>query len=262
MRFAKGSISISDEHDVPLLLLVRNSQYISQAQLMTLAGYGMSQASAGNFRWRMSRLVRGGYVEVLDQRVSGSRVYTITHLGLERLELIGHQLLSVHSLMPNIHHPLRMMHALDLADMRISLTASANITKWETDVEVCSENMRTGEKYVKDYDAAAHVAIDGAVLVCAIEYERMPKSASRYARIGRTLRDERLVDTIIYVVGEVEHVPVVSERLAGVHRCILFTPVSAFRKAGLNAYALRSATEGAPIKNFLRCIAARPASAA
>jgi hypothetical protein len=229
---------------------------------MTLTGYDMTKASTGNFRWRMSRLIRGGYVEVLDQRVKGWRVYTITHFGLERLELMGHRLLSVHSLMPDINHPLRIMHALDMADLRISLTTSANITKWVTDVEVCSENMRTGEKYVKDYDAVVHVSIDGVVLVCAVEYERMPKSASRYAQIGQTLRNERQVDAIIYVVGEVEHVPVVSERLTGVHRCILFTSVSAFRKAGLNAYALRSATEGAPIKNFLRRIAARPASAA
>ena len=255
MRYAKGSISISEEHDIPLLLLIRNSQYISQKQLMAVAGYAGSHSLDVNFRWRLNRLIRQGYVEVANQTVSGGRVYAITHLGLKQLEMMGHGLLSLHSQMKDIHRPLRMTHALELAEMRVSVTLSAKVVNWATDIEVCSENMRTGEKYAKDYDALVQVSIDKVVLVCAIEYERLPKSAARYGAIARTLRAERQVDAIIYVIREVGNVPMVCDQLAGIHYCILFTSGPAFQKAGLNAYALRSATEGAPIARFLRCVA-------
>lgn len=255
MRYAKGSVALSEDRDIPLLLLIRNSQYISQKQLMTLAGYGGSHSQDVNFRWRLNRLIREKYVEVINQTVSAGKVCTITHLGLKQLERMGYGLLSLHSQMRDIHHPQRMSHALELAEMRIGLARTAKAVKWATDVEVCSENMRTGEKYAKDYDAVVQVEIDEAVLVCAIEYERIPKAVPRYAAIARMLRAERQVDAILYVVHEVGNVSLVCDQLAGVHYCILFTSEAAFRKSALNAYALRSATEGAPIMRFLRCVA-------
>ena len=82
MRYRKGSIVISEAFDIPLLLLIRNSGYITHEQLIALSGYDKSQSSVCNFLWRIRRLLAGGFVGLFDRRIEGHKVYSITRKGL------------------------------------------------------------------------------------------------------------------------------------------------------------------------------------
>ena len=196
MRYRKGSVIINDAKDVPLLLLVRNSGYIKHEQLLFLAGYDKSKASLTSFCWRVRRLISSGFISLAGGRVGGDKVYAITRKGLEKLEIFGHTLLSVHSEAQTINQPSRMMHSLGLNEIRLTFQRNRMLNSWLCDLEVCSENLLTGDKYAKDYDALAVLNIGGRQLHCAIEYERSTKSHARYEEIRRSISDERLVDAI------------------------------------------------------------------
>ena len=97
MRYRKGSIAISGEFDIPLLLLIRNSGYITHQQLIALSGHDQSASKYSTFLWRIGRLLAGGYVTLLDRCIEGHKVYSITHTGLIELESFGHSLASLNS---------------------------------------------------------------------------------------------------------------------------------------------------------------------
>ena len=58
---------------------------------------------------------------LLDQRFEGNKICAITRKGLEQLEFFGHTLASLNPEMPNIHHPAKMLHCLELNDIRLTL---------------------------------------------------------------------------------------------------------------------------------------------
>ena len=80
MRYAKNSLVINRERDIPLLLQVRNSRFISHQQLFEFMQYhqGIDQ-SRSSFNWRTRRLLGSGYLSVCECRCgAGSPVYRIT----------------------------------------------------------------------------------------------------------------------------------------------------------------------------------------
>src|SRR5258708_23525153 len=60
MRYAKGGLVISAERDIPLLLQVRNSRFVSHAQLFEFMRFGGVDRSRNSFNWRVKRLVQYG----------------------------------------------------------------------------------------------------------------------------------------------------------------------------------------------------------
>ena len=251
MRYRKGSIVISETHDLPLLLLVRNAGYITHEQLIVLSGYDKSQSSVCNFLWRIRRLLAGGFVALVNQRIEGHKVYSITRKGLAELESFGHMLYSLNPETTSIGQPSKMMHCLELNEIRLTLSRYQLLDSWLSDVEVCSENLLTEDKYVKDYDALAVLRIGARQLHCAIEYERTTKSLARYAEIRQALSQERTLDAILYIIREVERLFRVAEQLAGVHPGILFVTASAFLRFGPDAYAMRSQSVGGSLEELL-----------
>jgi hypothetical protein len=251
MRYRKGSVIINEAQDVPLLLLVRNSGYIKHEQLLFLAGYDKSKASLTSFCWRVRRLISGGFVSLAGERVEGDKVYAITRKGLEKLETIGHTLLSLHSEAQTINQPARMMHSLGLNEIRLTFQRNRMLHSWLSDLEVCSENLLTGEKYAKDYDALAVLNIGGRQLQCAIEYERSTKSHARYEEIRRSISDEKLIDAILYIVCQPERLFLVADHLAGAHTGILFVTDSAFLRFGPDAYSVKTASAGGVLEELL-----------
>jgi hypothetical protein len=251
MRYRKGSIVISEAHDVPLLLLVRNAGYITHEQLIALSGYDKSQSSVCNFLWRIRRLLAGGFVALLHQRIEGHKVYSITRKGLAELESFGHMLYSLNPETTSIGQPSKMTHCLELNETRLTLERHRLLDSWLSDIEVCSENLLTEDKYVKDYDALAVLRVGDRQLHCAIEYERTTKSLARYSEIRQALSQERTLDAILYIVREVERLFLVAEQLAGAHPGILFVTASAFLRFGPDAYAIRSQSVGGTLEELL-----------
>src|SRR5258708_4529867 len=60
MRYAKGTHSISASRDIPLLVHVRNSKFITHQQLFELAQLAACDHSRERFNWRVKRLVHAG----------------------------------------------------------------------------------------------------------------------------------------------------------------------------------------------------------
>ncbi len=232
MRYRKGSIVISEAFDIPLLLLIRNSGYINHEQLIALSGYDKSQSSVCNFLWRIRRLLAGGFVGLFDRRIEGHKVYSITRKGLAELESFGHMVYSLNPETTSIGQPSKMTHCLELNEIRLTLLRYGLLDSWLSDIEVCSENLLTENRYVKDYDALAMLRVGDRRLHCAIEYERTTKSLARYAEIRQALSQERTLDAILYIVREAERLFLVAEQLAGAHPEILFVTASAFSRFG------------------------------
>ena len=134
----------------------------------------------------------------------------------------AYTLLSLHSEAQTISYPAKMMHCLVLNDIRLTFLRNHMLDSWHSDVEVCSENLLAGDKYVKDYDALAVLRVRERRLHCAIEYERSTKSHARYEEIRRAISQERMIDAILYIVCEPERLLLVADHLAGAHPGILF----------------------------------------
>ena len=255
MRYRKGSIVISEAFDIPLLLLIRNSGYITHEQLIALSGYDKSQSAVCNFLWRIRRLLVGGFVALLHQRIEGHKVYSITRKGLAELESFGHMLYSLNPETPSIGQPSKMMHCLELNEIRLALKRHRLLDSWLSDIEVCSENLLTEDKYVKDYDALAVLRVGDWQLHCAIEYERTTKSLARYAEIRQALSREQTLDAILYVVRDAKGLLAIARHLGGAFPRILFVTSAAIRRMGLEAYAMRTLSHGGPLSTLLAQVA-------
>jgi len=255
MRYRKGSIAISGEFDIPLLLLIRNSGYITHQQLIALSGHDQSASKYSTFLWRIGRLLAGGFVTLHDRRIEGRKVYSVTHTGLIELESFGHSLASLNSQTQVICHPSKMMHCLELNAVRLAMLRHGIAEEWLNDVEVCAENLMADDQYVKDYDAIAVVNVGGRSLTCAVEYERSNKSVARYSEIRSILSDEYKVDTILYVLRDAKGLVAIARHLACAHPRILFVTAAALRRMGRQAYAVRTLSQGGPLSAMLEQVA-------
>src|SRR5262245_9164676 len=63
MGFAKGSISLSPTKDVPLLLQVLHSQFITHDQLRDFMSLGSHELNGHSFNWRVHRLVENRFLD-------------------------------------------------------------------------------------------------------------------------------------------------------------------------------------------------------
>ncbi len=260
MRYAKGSIAVSETLDFPLLLLVRNARYISFRQLRILLQYGDSSHAHDRLRWRLERLVRAGYIRLLDQRVQGDKIYSIAQKGVSHLEMMGHGVLSFLSRRRRLLDPALMMHALGLTDLRVTMREIGILRLWKTDVEVSSENIATGDRYAKDYDAVATLMIHGTVQQYAIEYERSTKAFARYRELRSILSEEQALTGILYFILGAERFVTVVEQLEGAHPRLIFCNSSEFLSHHLNAQCLRISTE--PLTTLGRALGIRTAASA
>ena len=255
MRYRKGSIAISGEFDIPLLLLIRNSGYITHQQLIALSGHDQTASKYSTFLWRIGRLLAGGFVTLLGRRIEGHKVYSITHTGLLELESFGHSLASLNYRTQVICHPSKMMHCLELNALRLAMLRHGIAEMWLTDVEVCAENLMADDQYVKDYDAIAVIKIGDRSLTCAIEYERSNKSFARYSEIRSVLSDEHRVDLILYILRDAKGLIAIARHLAGAHPRILFVTSAALRRTGYQAYAVRTLSHGGQLSSLLGQVA-------
>jgi hypothetical protein len=193
-------VQLSMERDLPLLLAVRNSTFVSHDQLLQfMTGAGLEH-DRRCFNWRVRRFIKGAHV-----RKTGpiapykGAVYAITRLGLGVLESYGEGLVSVSSDSRNLPSILQAPHFLELNEIYLALERTKRLKHWKSERELISLNYVIGTPLAKDYDAIAEIEINGDSLRVAIEYERTLKSAERYKQIQRTIRDEGHVDMVLYV---------------------------------------------------------------
>ena len=201
MRYAKGTLVITADGDIPLLRQVRNCRFVSRRQLFELLEHEAGQLSRSTYFSRLKRLIHAEHIRVLSGTGwRGSAIYSIAPAGLMELESRGEFSIALHSGTRHMPHPLHVYHALELNEIRLALLRSSLLAGWQSDVEIASSNMVSGV-FQKDYDALVKVWIGGAIREFALEYERSLKAARRYAHIRAALESERQVASVLYLAA-------------------------------------------------------------
>jgi len=201
MGFQKGAISLNPLKDIPLLLQVLHSQFITHDQLFEFMQPRHIEITRAPFNWRVRRLVSSGLMERHTVRsATPSPIYSITREGAVMLAdncpvLDGrrHRDAATH---------VNLVHSLELNEMHLSLDRQGILEAWESEMTIRAKNELTASGYAKDYDAVVSVRLNGKVTPFALEYERTAKKSRDYARIRSLLEQERQVGRFLYVVPE------------------------------------------------------------
>jgi hypothetical protein len=205
MRYAKNSLVVSPERDIPLLRQVRNSRFVSHNQLFEFMAYGGSDLCRSSFNWRTRRLVKSGHLSICEGVfATGSVVYRISKEGLALLEHHGQFTAVLHSGTQHLPHSAQVFHALELNAVQLALAHKNVLAGWHSEVEVASFNTISRAPYQKDYDAVVDVWMGDRKSCFALEYERNLKSSMHYERIRRALECERKVGCVLYLTSGVE----------------------------------------------------------
>ena len=160
MRYAKNSVVIQTDRDIPLLRQVRNSKFTSHEQLfelLTLRGY---ECSRDSFGWRVRRLLRAGFLSICEGSFgSESVVYRVTYNGIALLEHHGQFTTVLHSKTKHLPHASQVFHSLELNRIQLALARQTLLAHWQSEIEVASFNTISCAPYEKDYDAVVDVWI-------------------------------------------------------------------------------------------------------
>lgn len=205
MRYAKNSVVVQPDRDIPLLRQVRNLKFVSHEQLfelMTLSGH---EGSGDSFGWRVRRLVKSGFLSICEGAFgSKSIIYRITYKGVALLEHHGQFTTVLHSKTKHLPHASQVFHSLELNRIQLALARRNLLANWQSEIEVASHNTISCAPYEKDYDAIVDVWVGEKTARFALEYERCLKSYRHYDRIREALQAEQQVGCILFLVSGME----------------------------------------------------------
>lgn len=239
MRYAKGTLAINETRDVPLLLQIRNSRFITQEQLYEVLSLSNYEHSRNSFTWRIRRLVRANYVSTCRGTFGrGKLVYTISRQGLMQLENWGHFAVVLNSTTQHPAHISQVHHALELNSVRIALARAQILANWQSDVEVASANTVLPGPNSKDYDAVVDVWYSDHLARFALEYERTLKSAARYAEVRNALERDSNMGCVLYLTSGYEISFHLATQFAGISKRLGFATISNFRQRLLDTPVL------------------------
>jgi len=201
MGFQKGAILLNPLKDIPLLLQVLHSQFITHDQLFEFMQRRHIEITRAPFNWRLRRLVSSGLMERHNVRAATPNpIYSITNDGAVMLAdhcpvLDGrrHKDAATH---------VNLVHSLQLNELHLSLDRQGILEAWESEMTIRARNELTASGYAKDYDAIVTVRINGNLILFALEYERTAKKSRDYMRIRSLLEQERQVHRFLYIVPE------------------------------------------------------------
>ena len=230
MRYAKGTHSISASRDIPVLLQIRNSKFITHQQLFSFM-WPFNESSRRSFNWRIHRLLDAGYISICDSIAGrGNFVYRITRQGLRELETHGQFATVLNSRTQHLPHPSQAAHALALNSIQFALIKNNLLVSWQSDVEIASANTISRDPMAKDYDAIIDVWNNDTAARFGLEYERTLKGVQQYARIRRVLEEENTLSCILYVTAGEQISQHLAYELSGVPKRLAFTTITAFKE--------------------------------
>jgi hypothetical protein len=239
MRYAKGTHSISAARDIPLLLQVRNSRFVTHQQLFEFMKLAALESSRRCFNWRVQRLLAASHISVCEDIAGrGSTVYRITRRGLLQLEDHGKFATVLNSGTQHLPHSSHAHHSLELNSIQLALANSDVLISWQSDVETASANTISTRPFEKDYDAIVDVWNNHTMARFALEYERTLKSARQYDKICRALETESAVGCILYLTAGEEISLHLAHEFSGISKRLAFATAAAFRKHLLGTMVL------------------------
>jgi hypothetical protein len=201
MGFQKGAISLNPLKDIPLLLQVLHSQFITHDQLFEFMQRRNIETTRAPFNWRLRRLVAAGLlVRHSVQSVTPSPILSVTNdasvLLADHFPVLDskrHKDAATHN---------NLVHSLELNGLQLSLARQGVLEDWESEMTIRAKNELTAYGYAKDYDAIVTVRVNSSLITFALEYERTAKKSRDYMRIRSLLEQERQVHRFLYIVPE------------------------------------------------------------
>lgn len=239
MRYRKGYIALSDERDVPVLLLIRNARAITFDQICAVATMEGGESSRRSVYWRLSRLEGCELIRRMTfDRFFSQPIFAITPMGLQFLEFRGHSLLSLPSTTKSIVRKSQILHSVELVGIRVALAQKRLLKSWKSDLEIVSRNLAYGAGKMKDYDALAEIAVDGNIKRVAIEFERTLKGSGRYEELRRIFSADQTADRVLYLTPNPEILYILALEMRDVGKQIGFALSATFRSELLDARIL------------------------
>ncbi len=235
MRYPKGTFVVNCDHDIPLLLQVRNSRFITHQQLFELMVNSGREYSRKTFNWRVKRLVDFKCISICDGNFGkGALIYRVARGGLLQLEDHGHFATVLNSRTEHLPHVSQIHHALELNAIHLALAHADTLATWKSEVEIASANTLAAAPLAKDYDAVVNVWNEETLACFALEYERTLKSARQYDKIRQALESEDRIGCVLYVTAGLEMVDHLAQELSGIPKRLAFTTSPEFRKGLLD----------------------------
>jgi hypothetical protein len=220
----------NEKRDLPLLLAVRNSQFITNRQLCAQLLADGTETSRRGFAWRASRLVDLGLIETLPHQFPyAGIIYTITRSGVACLEACGEGLVSLTSESKSLANRSQTHHYLELGEIKSALRSAGILKSWFGDLELSSMNQSIDVPLAKDYDAVAELEVSGKSYRIALEYERFLKSSARYREIIDVVEEEKQVQLLVYLTYSMDLVYQLKTEFEEVSFPIAIAPASQFR---------------------------------
>ena len=199
-----GKLLLNPAKDLPLLLLVRDSTFISRQQIELLMVGRTSEVVYRSCNRRLAHLADINQIQLYPQCFPyPGRIFGITHAGIDTLQLAGMGILSVSSDTETLADAGQASHFIGLNQIEIAARKAFDIRRWIGDRQLKSLNIAANRPTEKDYDSIAEIALapdSNAVVHLGIEYERTVKSKERYAQIRKGLDAERQIKGLLYFV--------------------------------------------------------------
>jgi hypothetical protein len=202
MRYPKGSIQLSQSHDLPLLRQILRSEFVTHSQLFEFTQLNHYERSRNSFHWRMRRLVGRGLV--LRQTLvagTGDAVYSVASNAATLLQSMGEYCLVGWGRTDAEKENRNVLHAIGLNEIQLSALRAGLLVRWMGSMEIRSQNELTAFGFAKDYDAIVTVRTDIGERRFALEYERTPKPAKCYRAIANCMGQEVQVNRLLYLVA-------------------------------------------------------------
>jgi hypothetical protein len=178
------------------------------------------------FDWRLRRLVTHGVVLKLQTpALRAEPIYSISPSGGVLLQSSGECFVPLPSPRGPRDRELKVLHAVELNDLRLTLLRAGLEILWVAESEIRSRNELTPSGYAKDYDALVTVSLAGRSARFALEYERTLKSNQKYRDIAKLLGDERAVERVLYLLPNYDLVSFLAGFFERV-RCLVFLGVA------------------------------------
>ena len=231
MRYAKGSLVINAERDVPLLRQVRNSKFVSHHQLFEFMKLGGFDHSRNSFNWRLKRLLDSGHISICQGVYgAGSAVYRATKDGITLLEHHGQFTAVLNSATDHLPHPSQVFHSLQLNAVQLALARANVLAGWQTELEIASFNTISRAPYQKDYDAIVDVWVKERRARFALEYERTLKSLKQYELIRTALEAEQQIEFVLYLTSGMEILVHLLHEFQSVRKKLVFADAKSFEQ--------------------------------
>jgi len=223
MRYIKDSISLSPEHDYPLLRQVLRSRLVTHDQLFEFMQLGKYESSRSSFNWRVRRLTKYGMIARHMVPPAGKAfVYSITPAGELELAGIGEQFLTTPAKPDRNDKELQVAHSLELNNIHLSLLRAGLLVRWVPEIQLRSRNLSMDVANGKVYDAIVTVRDNGRDTMFALEYERTAKSKELYAEVFKKFEAEQAFDRFLYLASNEDVLKFVSWQFRNSKRNICF----------------------------------------